>query len=186
MNGATSPEPARAAPGTFPVFIALGSNIEPAAHLPRAVELLGERFALRAVSRVYESEPVGAAGAPPFLNAAVLITTNLAPRALKFDVLRPMEARLGRVRTEDRNAPRTLDLDLVLYADLILEDATRHITLPDPEILTRAHLALPLADLAPTFRHPVTGEALSTIAARFAATPGIRVSRLGLPAPPGG
>lgn len=172
-------------PGAFPAFIALGSNIEPTSHLPRAVELLGARLELCAVSRVYETEPVGADGVPAFLNAAVLAQTHLSPRALKYEVLRRVEARLGRVRSADRNAPRTLDLDLVLYSELILDDPRHHLHLPDPEILTRAHLALPLADLAPSYRHPVTGESLATIAARLAHTPGVTLSRrCALTAPP--
>lgn len=175
MSGPTSRRAEPAGERTFPVFLTLGSNIEPRVNLPRAVALLAERLRLRAVSRVYETEPVGAPGAPPFLNAAVLIETNLAPRALKQDVLRPLEARLGRVRTGDPNAPRTVDVDVALYDELILEDPVNRITLPDPEILTRAHVALPLADLAPDWRHPVTGETLAAIAARFAGSPGVRI-----------
>lgn len=175
MSGRTSRRAEGAGERTFPVFLTLGSNIEPRANLPRAVALLGRQFPVRAVSRVYETEPVGAPGAPPFLNAAVLIDTHLAPRALKHDVLRPLEARLGRVRTGDPNAPRTVDVDLALYDELILEDPVNQITLPDPEILTRAHVALPLADLDPRRRHPVTGESLAAIAARFAGSPGVRV-----------
>jgi 2-amino-4-hydroxy-6-hydroxymethyldihydropteridine diphosphokinase len=165
-------------------YIALGSNIEPETNLPRAVELLAARLPILGVSRVYESEAVGAPGAPPFLNAAVLVETDLPPAALKRQVLRRVEAALGRVRTADRNAPRPIDLDLVLYGDLVVEDAEDGLTLPDPEITARGHLALPLADLAPQARHPATGETFGAIAARLARASSIRVAgscRLPLP-----
>lgn len=166
-------------------FIVLGSNIDPARHLCRALELLAERLELRAVSRVYESAAFGSPGAPPFLNAAVLAATDLPPARLKHEVLRPIERELGRVRGSDRNAPRSLDLDLALYGDLVLEDSAAGLVLPDPEIARRAYLALPLAELAPEARHPVTGETLGALARRFAGAPGIRlVEDLRLPGPP--
>lgn len=167
------------------MLISLGSNIEPRVNLPLAVRRLSERFALLRVSRIYEAEPVGASGAPTFLNAAVEIETDLDPAELKFDHLRPLETELGRVRTGDPNAPRTIDLDIALAGDVILVDEAAGIEIPDPEILTRAHVALPLADLAPDTVHPVTGQTLSDIAARFGAEPGIRVYD-GLSLPTGG
>lgn len=172
MSGPTSRRPE----SSFQVFLALGSNVEPEENLPRAVERLARRLRVKAVSRVYETAPVGgAAGAPAFWNAAVLVETGLAPRALKHDVLRPLEASLGRVRGGDRNAPRPIDLDIALFDQLILDDPVHHLTIPDPEVLTRAHVALPLADLSPETRHPVTGETLGEIAARFTDAPGIEV-----------
>lgn len=154
-------------------------------NLPRAIQGLGDRFPLLGVSRIYQAEPVGAPDAPTFLNAAVAIETDLAPAELKFGHLRPLEAELGRVRTSDPNAPRTIDLDIALAGELVLTDPASGIEIPDPEILTRAHVALPLADLAPDAVHPVTGETLSEIAARFGAEPGIRVYE-GLSLPPNG
>ncbi len=163
-------------------LILLGSNIDPERHLPEAVRRLGEQLRLVAVSRVWESDPVGAPGTPRFLNAAVLVETELPPRRLKFGLLRPLEERLGRRRGADRNAPRTLDLDLALYDDLVVEEPD--LVLPDPEILTRPYVALPLADAAPGFRHPVAGDTLATIAGRLADRPGIRVcARLDLRRP---
>lgn len=171
---------------TIPVFITLGSNVEPEKHLPEAVRLLSDQFTLHAASRVYRTVPLDASGQvssqPPFLNAAVLINleTGFPPAALKYEVLRPLETRLGRARTADKFAPRTIDLDIALYSDLILDDPQARITIPDPDILTRAHVALPLADLAPGFAHPVTGQTLADIAARFANQPGISLYPLSL------
>jgi 2-amino-4-hydroxy-6-hydroxymethyldihydropteridine diphosphokinase len=157
-----------------PVFIVLGSNIAPELNLPRAVQMIAARADLRAVSRVYESAPVNAAGTiaagqGQFLNAAVWIETVISPADLKYGVLRTIEVSLGRIRTDDKFAPRTIDLDIALYGDRVLGA----LKLPDPDILTRAYIALPLADLAPDFRHPLTGDTLAEIAARFADEPGI-------------
>jgi 2-amino-4-hydroxy-6-hydroxymethyldihydropteridine diphosphokinase len=166
---------------SIPVLITLGSNIDPQINLPRAVFILRQNhhMLVRAVSRVYESAPVNAAGeiAPDqdrFLNAAVLIETDYySPFSLKYNVLRFVEKCLGRARTADKFAPRPLDLDIALYGDRVIHDP--RLTVPDPDILTRAHVALPLADVAPDWVHPVSGQTLAQIAARFADAPGIRV-----------
>jgi len=170
----TDPRPAT------PALIALGSNIAPERNLPRAVALLRQNYHLtvRAVSRVYESLPINAGGGvaedqPPFLNAALLVATDgyYGPLALKFHVLRFIELLLGRRRSADKFAPRPMDLDLVLFGDCVLNSP--HLTLPDPAILTRAHIALPLAEVAPGWPHPLTGQALAAIAAGFGEVAGI-------------
>lgn len=159
----------------FPAIIALGSNIEPRRHLPRALALLRRRLPVTAASRVYETAAVGTEGAPSFLNAAVRIQTPRPPAQIKWEVLRPGEAELGRVRSDDRNAPRCIDLDLVLYGNLILRDPEQGLVLPDPELLTRAHLALPAADVAGELIHPESGRRLRDIARAFSDLEGIRI-----------
>jgi 2-amino-4-hydroxy-6-hydroxymethyldihydropteridine diphosphokinase len=185
------------------VLVTLGSNIDPERNLPEAVRRLAERVEVRAVSRVYESAAVAGPAATPvaaatkiegptpinatFLNAAVEIVTGLEPAQLKRDLLRPLEAELGRVRTADRNAPRTIDLDLSLYGDRVIDDPAQRLVLPDPDILRFAHVALPLADVAPALRHPVSGQTLREIAAALADPRRIRVRRdcrLPTPQPP--
>ncbi|NLX09503.1 MAG: 2-amino-4-hydroxy-6-hydroxymethyldihydropteridine diphosphokinase [Chloroflexi bacterium] len=161
------------------VFITLGSNIAPETNLPLAVQHLAGRVALRAVSRVYQTAPIDAQGQIArdqgyFLNAAILAETDLSPADLKR-VLRAIEAELGRQRSADKFAPRPIDLDLALFDDLVLDDPASGLTLPDPDILKWAHIALPLADLAPEHPHPMTGETLRAIAARFEGTPGVTV-----------
>jgi 2-amino-4-hydroxy-6-hydroxymethyldihydropteridine diphosphokinase len=162
---------------TIPVFINLGSNIDPERNLPQAIHLLRQALAVQRVSRVYRSLPLGADGRvleqETYLNAAVLaaVEPSVTPGALKLRVLRPIEASLGRSRTSDRYAPRPVDLDLALFGDLV----DSGLGIPDPEIHTRAHVALPLADLAPGFAHPITGETLAAIAAQFSHAPGIQV-----------
>lgn len=144
------------------VFISLGSNIDPERNLPEAVRRLALRCRLLAVSPVYETEPVGKTDQPNFLNAAVLIETDLSPSELKTGVLEALEWELGRVRTGDKNAPRTIDLDISLFNDKVLEIGHRRI--PDPEILQFSHIARPLANLAPDYAHPETGQTLREIA----------------------
>ena len=146
------------------VLVSIGSNIEPARNLPRALALLRDGTRVLEVSRVYATAAIGAAGAPGFLNAAVLLETDLAPEELRERVLRPIESRLGRVRTNDRNAPRPIDLDIALFADLAVSDAERGLEIPNLDILRHAHVACPIAELAPDWRHPLDGRSLAEIA----------------------
>lgn len=166
---------------TVPVLITLGSNIDPERNLPRAVAMLRQNYHLqvRALSRVYESMPISATGAvapdqPPFLNAAALLESDgyYTPLTLKFHVLRFIELLMGRRRSADKFAPRPIDLDLALYGDCVM--STPYLTLPDPDILTRAHVAVPLANVAPDWPHPLTGQRLAEIAAALAATADLR------------
>ena len=146
---------------THRVFLALGSNINAEHNLQAAVRRLASRFHLRAVSPVYETAPVGKTDQPNFLNAAASIETDLAADELK-QALQAIEQELGRVRTDDKNAPRTIDLDISLFDAQVLDLEQRHI--PDPDILRYPHIARPLADLAPQQRHPETGQTLQEIA----------------------
>ncbi len=154
------------------VFIAMGSNIDPEANLRLAVAHLASRLGLLRVSRVYQTVAVKGSG-PKFLNAAVLAETGLDPAVVKFEILRPIEAQLGRQRGEDKNAPRTIDLDLALYGRKIIDDPQAGIRLPDPDILRWGFVAIPLADLDPVFVHPVSGETLAAIAERLASAGGV-------------
>lgn len=159
---------AEAAPVT--VLLTLGSNIEPAVHIGRAVDRLRREMQVDAVSSVWESDAYGAPSTPRFHNAAVRLVTRLSPEALKRQ-LRRIEADLGRRRTGDRNAPRTIDLDIALFGSLVIDDPSIGLRIPDPEIRQRAYLALPLAEVAPEVLHPVTGEKLADIAAALATDP---------------
>jgi 2-amino-4-hydroxy-6-hydroxymethyldihydropteridine diphosphokinase len=145
-------------------FISLGSNIEPEEHLSRAAARLSKLGEKVSFSRVYQSAAVGPTPQPDFLNAAAKLWTGLYPSAIRRR-LRTIEAELGRVRSADKFAPRTIDLDLCLFGDTIVTSQT--LVLPDPGILTHAHIALPLAELAPDFPHPETNEPLRQIAQRL-------------------
>ena len=149
------------------VLLSLGSNIDPAANLAAATRQLGTRVEILAASHIYETAPIEATGTSLFLNAALMIGTSVTPFELKFEILRPLEALLGRVRTEDPNAARPIDMDISLFGNRIIDDPGKQLKIPDPEILTRAHVAIPLAEVAPDVVHPSTGSRLSEIAAGF-------------------
>ncbi|HQZ71487.1 MAG TPA: 2-amino-4-hydroxy-6-hydroxymethyldihydropteridine diphosphokinase, partial [Anaerolineae bacterium] len=153
----TSAEWARAA-------ILLGSNHESRRNLRHAVALLARFGRIVAVSPVYQSEDVAAAGTiarAPYLNAALVLETTLSAAELKFQALRPLEAELGRLRdlagASDPAAPVPIDLDLALYDDLVIDDPALGLRLPHPDILLHRHAAQPLADILPDWRHPVDG-----------------------------
>jgi 2-amino-4-hydroxy-6-hydroxymethyldihydropteridine diphosphokinase len=146
-------------------FLSLGSNIDPETHLPAAVRAVQRLGAIRAVSPALESPAWGPTPQPAFVNAAVLLDTLLAPLDLRTG-LRFIEASLGRVRTPDRYAPRTIDLDLCLLGARVIDNDV--LTLPDPALLERPYLAATLAALFPDFTHPVTGETLQSIARHLA------------------
>jgi len=148
------------------IFIAIGSNIEPELNIPRALKLLSEKVRLFALSTFYSSAPEDSPGSPPFYNGAAEITTELEPMDIKWKVLRPIEEVLGRVRTADKNSPRTMDLDLLLYGNRVIADP--RLTLPDPGILDYPFVAIPLAELAPRLIPPVFPRmSLSQGTARF-------------------
>ena len=141
--------------------IGLGSNLDhPRRQLSRAVRALARlpRTRLLAVSRNYLSAPVGTQGSQPdYVNAVVLVDTALAPRALLARLL-AIEHRQRRRRVPGvLNAPRTLDLDLLLFGRLRM--ATRDLVLPHPRMHQRAFVLTPLADLAPSARIPGQGTA---------------------------
>jgi 2-amino-4-hydroxy-6-hydroxymethyldihydropteridine diphosphokinase len=133
-------------------FIAVGSNIDREANVERALERLNELVSVRAISNFYSTRALSGGAQPDFLNGMVAVETELGPVALKQSVLRLIERDLGRRRSKDKNADRTIDLDLVLYDDIVSE--TPPLILPDPELGRRAFLAVPLAELAPALEIP--------------------------------
>ena len=152
------------------IVIALGSNIDKERNMPAAVALLRQRVNVVGVSPVYETVPIGLRDQPNFFNAAVLVETVKDAATLKDEVLEWLETRLHRERQADKNAPRTIDADIVLFNEAVLDYAAsdgrlRH--LPDPDLLHFAHIAVPVADLLPHARHPETGEPLRAIADRL-------------------
>jgi 2-amino-4-hydroxy-6-hydroxymethyldihydropteridine diphosphokinase len=150
------------------VYISLGSNIEPSANLARAVKLLSEKCAMKAVSSTYRTAPQGFRQQADFLNMAVKLTTSLDAVTLKREVLDWIESELGRVRDpNNKNAPRTIDLDIALWGDDILDYGDKPWHIPDPDITRFAHVAVPLAELAPDYIHPELGITLVDIASRL-------------------
>lgn len=159
------------------VIIALGSNLEKERNLPEAIERLRNHPAMQLLSRspIYETPAIDRFGLPSdqpvFHNGAVLVETSLTPRELRTE-LRRIEAEMGRVRTADKFAPRPIDLDITMIgsATVTLDETLDDGQIPDEDILRHPHVALPLADIAPHWVHPVAGVTLGQIAANLAAT----------------
>lgn len=135
------------------VYLNLGSNIEPEKNIPEAVRLLREITKVESVSSVWETKSVGYDGAN-FLNVCVLIHSESSASELKEFFFRPIELQLGRVRNGIKNAPRTIDIDIVLYDEI-------------PDNLSTwdyGFVFVPLAELLPDFIHPTFNQKLSRLA----------------------
>lgn len=137
-------------------YVALGANLDdPEATVRAAIDALATLPQARLVARssLYRTAPVGLAGQPDFINAVVALDCTLDPDAL-LNTLFAIERRFGRIRAE-KNGPRTLDLDLLLYDDLVRD--TAHLHLPHPRLHLRAFVVAPLAEIAPQCRIPGRG-----------------------------
>lgn len=128
----------------------------------RAVRLLHQYTRVVALSNCWETEALSSSGAPDtrypnFFNMAVCIATGLEPQVLKTELVKPIEVALGRVRSADKYAPRTIDIDVVIYDNEVLEQG----------LWKRAYLALTLAELLPDLANPQNGETLREAAFRL-------------------
>jgi len=133
-------------------YIALGSNMgDKIGTCRRAIELLGRAGSVSKVSSFYSTEPVGYADQEDFVNAVVEIRTELSPSAL-LACCHVIEDELGRKRLV-RWGPRTIDLDILLYGDQVIDD--RELTIPHPLMTARAFVLIPLSEIAPQAVHPV-------------------------------
>ena len=148
-----------------PALIALGANLgDPLTTLRQAKATLADLGTVSAASWLYRTAAVGGPpGQPDYLNAALALQTSLSPQALMLALL-GVEALSGRVRLE-RWGPRVLDLDLIGSGDTVLHSA--HLTLPHPRAFLRAFVLAPLADVAPTWRNPLSGETVQAALQRL-------------------
>ena len=145
------------------VFVAAGSNIQPRAHLRQAIAALAAAWPGLRVSRAWSNAAVGFAG-DDFINLVVGFETDEA-LAKVLERLKAVEEASGRERGAKKWAPRTLDLDLLLYGDLVGQFPGA--TLPRADLAERAYVLGPLAELAPDRKHPVLGEAFDVLWKRF-------------------
>ena len=136
--------------------LSLGSNIEPETHLVKATQLLRDQGRIERISSVWESESVGAEG-PNYLNACILFSMPLNQTDLKKQVLLPIEVKLGRKRTENKFAPRTMDIDIVLFDGRSCDD----------RYWEQAFVVIPLAEIYPDYKNPLTQESLAETARRL-------------------
>ena len=143
----------------------LGSNIEPERNIPQAVILLRDKLTILQASSIWESASVDCSY-PDYLNMALSVSTPLDATQLKEHVLRPLEAQMGRVRTEDKNASRPIDFDIILFDGALL----------DPTLWQYAHRAVPVAELFPDY-HSKDGDSLKDVAARLAQSTPVQVRK---------
>jgi len=145
------------------VYLSIGSNIEAEKYIRSCIAVLREVYPEMQVSCVYESEAVGFQG-DNFLNLVVGFDTDLSVEGI-HEQMNEIEEMHGRLRGSDSFMARTLDIDLLLYDDLILENDELHI--PRREIEEYAFVLLPLTELAPDLAYPLTGETYSEMWERF-------------------
>lgn len=145
------------------VYVAAGSNVEPALRIPQAVAELGREFPGVRFSSWYRNRAHGFEGAD-FINLVAGFTTALPVHAV-LERLHAIEQRCGRERDAPRWAPRSMDLDVLLYGDLVCEEAG--LKLPRPDLLKRAYMLGPLAELAPQLRHPTAALTIGELWSRF-------------------
>ena len=143
------------------VFIGVGSNIEPEQHILLALEFLQTRVRVTATSRFYRTRAIGNISQPDFINGVWQVQTSLPPGHFKQDVLRYIEQELGRRRQPDRYTDRCIDLDLLLYGSLAIDQS--ELELPDPDIYSRNFVALPLYELMPALVLPGRGMRLADV-----------------------
>ena len=145
------------------VYVSAGSNMAPEDNLRLACRELRKRFGSLDLSGVYRSPPVGFDG-DDFLNLVLRFTTSETPSAIVAELER-LHALAGRVRGSARFASRTLDLDLLLYGSAVIPEPP--IRVPREDIGEYGFVLGPIAELAPDLRHPVTGETMAEMWARF-------------------
>jgi len=146
------------------IFIGVGSNIEPESNIRKALLLLRRDAKIKAVSTFYRTRPEGNTDQPDFCNGVVEIETELFPPDLQ-KWLRKIEESLGRVRTRDKDAPRTIDLDILLYGEMII--SSPDLAIPHPFIRRRAFLMVPLSEIDPNLIIPGSGRTVSDLAKEF-------------------
>lgn len=142
------------------IYLGLGSNVgHREANLERALDLLGDRVRITRASSIYQTEPVGYADQPWFLNMACEGETLLDPFEL-LAFVKGIEARMGR-EPNFRNGPRVIDIDILFCDDRIVE--TEYLTIPHPRIAERRFVLVPLAEIAPALVHPASGKPVSDL-----------------------
>jgi 2-amino-4-hydroxy-6-hydroxymethyldihydropteridine diphosphokinase len=138
------------------VYLGLGSNLgDRQENLDRALEFLSQRLRMGKVSSVYDTEPLGDSTQPRFLNLVCQVYTRLEPLAL-LTLIKGIESKLG--RTGKSGAARTIDIDILLYGDQVID--TPKLVIPHPKMTERAFVLVPLDEIAPNLVHPVSGKTI--------------------------
>jgi len=137
-------------------YLNLGSNIQSETNLPTALKLLSNYGEIQKVSSVWESEAVGTTG-PNYLNVCVIFRSTYSQTTLKGQVIQNIEAQLGRIRSADKFAARTIDIDIVLFDNEFINNDSWKL----------AYVIVPLAELHPEYRNPESRETVHEIATRL-------------------
>jgi len=138
------------------VYLGIGSNIDPEEYLPRAIDCIRENLQVVSISTIWQSPAVGSSG-PDYLNAVIAVKTEYQPPNLKDKIISYIEDQLGRVRTDNKYADRTIDIDILVVDDEVL----------DNQIWQYAHIAVPLSELNPSLKNKETGETIISVAVRL-------------------
>ncbi|MBI3026752.1 2-amino-4-hydroxy-6-hydroxymethyldihydropteridine diphosphokinase [Candidatus Woesearchaeota archaeon] len=141
-------------------FIGVGSNLgNKLENIRKAMSLIKERCKILKISHLYKTEPVGFKSQQWFLNCAAKAQTSLKPKEL-LEFLLSIEKKLGRVRTI-RYGPRTIDLDILFYDDMIIRED--NLVVPHPRLHERLFVLVPLKDICPDFIHPALNKTISEL-----------------------
>ncbi len=153
------------------IFLSIGSNLsDRESNLRQAVRALQQVLRVKAVSWIYETDPVGVTAQPAFLNIAVAAETRLTPVEL-LRTIKQIEGDVGR-RPTFRWGPRVIDIDILLYGDVQVE--TVDLTIPHRELTNRAFVLIPLAEIAPGAIYPLTNESVEELRDQLGGEAGVR------------
>jgi len=142
---------------TVTAYLGLGSNLgNREDNLDMALKLLSQRMKIGRVSSIYDTEPVGNTDQPRFLNIACEVFTRLSPEGL-LALAKGIEGKMG--RRGKSGEPRTIDIDILLYGDTVME--TPDLVIPHPRMTERAFVLVPLAEIDPDLVHPVSGKTVT-------------------------
>jgi len=160
-------------PRVSTVILSLGSNLgDRVRYLERALEQLRRELKIERVSSIYETRPVGAADQPWFLNLVCYAFTQMDPHTLLW-YIQAIESALGRQRSEERFASRTLDIDIVAFEDRVIEES--NLEIPHPRMSERAFVLEPLAEIAPEWLHPLEDKTAAELLEGLADDDGVRI-----------